>query len=93
MKIDDLYTEILKQGLDQGGEPEYIQVKTPIKDDPKGWFIAWNWMHHDGEITQMICRGQNFEEAGQKMLEALQGSRHPTTDEISDLEEYNKSFS
>lgn len=50
MELEKLIESIQKKLQSSGGEPEYLEIRTPIEDDNLGWFAVIQWMHHDGLI-------------------------------------------
>lgn len=55
-----------------GSEPEYLEIRTPIKEDPQGWFAVIQWMHHDGNIVDSEAfRHSSFSGLLDKVLDYL----------------------
>jgi hypothetical protein len=68
----DKLNKIIELLDNKGSEPEYLDIRTPIGEDPKGWYVAVVWMHHDGDIVDLEERGQDLNIILDKVLVQLE---------------------
>lgn len=69
--IEDLNKFLHDHGHALGGEPEFVLIKSPIGQEDKRWWVELVWMHHDGDIGEMVTRDESLQSALDKMMEYL----------------------
>lgn len=51
----------LLQDKTDNSEPTYLEIKTPVKDEGR-WYGTIIWMHHDGDIPEVVVRATTLPE-------------------------------
>lgn len=70
MRLLKKINEFLEEHGYHGGEPEFVQVSSPV-NKKEGWVVKLVWYHHDGDLDEATFANPILDIALQNMLDYL----------------------